>query len=145
MLPRPRALAVALLLLPFASAQTPAAAPSGSATKSSSHSHAGPFSTFTKSLPQEKKRPFMDLMKKLRSAKQASGTKDDKKKVTTGLDADIHKLLGPEYKRYRAVHSTVKEIKAASTKPPSAKPPPPPPLAATKKGGGKKKKPSTTA
>ena len=46
----------------------------------------------------------MELMKRLRSAKAATvGTKEEKKKATTSLDADIHKLLGPEYKRYRSV------------------------------------------
>jgi len=134
----------------------------GTAKKSSSsaakpHAHTGPFSSFTKSLAQEKKRPFMELMKKLRGAKQATGTKDDKKKTTTGLDSEIHKLLGPEYKRYRAVSATVKEIhhekKAAATgtatavaaKPtPVAAAPPPKPVSILKKIGGKKKKPSTT-
>jgi hypothetical protein len=66
------------------------------------------FNAFTKSLPQEKKRPFMDLMKRLRSVKNAPvGTtvanKDEKKKVMHAVDGDIHKLLGHEYKRYRTV------------------------------------------
>lgn len=55
----------------------------------------------------------MELMKRLRSAKNASGTKEEKKKTTSGLDADIHKLLGTEYKRYRAVSASVKAEHAA--------------------------------
>jgi hypothetical protein len=43
------------------------------------------------------------LMKKLRSAKTAQGSKEDKKKVNMELDAGIHKLLGQTYKQYRAV------------------------------------------
>lgn len=87
-----------------------------------------PFSAFTKSLSQDKKKPFMEvphgplaqarrclrsltllggvraqLMKKLRGAKVAPGSKDEKKKSMVGLDVEIHKLLGSEYKRYRSV------------------------------------------
>jgi len=73
-----------------------------------------PFIAFTKSLATEKKKPFMDLMKRLRAAKNASvGTKEEKKKATMSLDADIHKLLGPEYKRYRSVQHAQKELHAA--------------------------------
>ena len=73
-----------------------------------------PFNSFTKSLPQEKKKPFMELMKRLRTAKSASiGTKEEKKKATTSLDADIHKLLGADYKRYRSVQHAQKELHAA--------------------------------
>ena len=42
-------------------------------------------------------------MKKLRLSKQATGTKEEKKKATMALDAEIHKVLGPDYKKYRAV------------------------------------------
>jgi len=56
---------------------------------------------------------LLQLMKRLRSAKNASGTKEEKKKMTSGLDADIHKLLGTEYKRYRAVTASVKADHAA--------------------------------
>lgn len=56
----------------------------------------------------------MELMKRLRTAKAASiGTKEEKKKATTSLDADIHKLLGADYKRYRSVQHAQKELHAA--------------------------------
>ena len=43
-------------------------------------------------------------MKKLRAAKQALGSKEEKRKIIVGLDADIHRLLSEEnYKRYRGV------------------------------------------
>lgn len=56
----------------------------------------------------------MELMKRLRTAKAASiGTKEEKKKATMSLDADIHKLLGADYKRYRSVQHAQKELHAA--------------------------------
>ena len=67
-----------------------------------------PFSSFTKTLPAEKKKPFMELMKKLRGVRNATtGSKEDKKKQATQLDLDIHKTLGTEYKRYRSVQVRV--------------------------------------
>merc|ERR1712070_1168957 len=116
--------------------------------------HTGPFSAFTKSLPQEKKKPFMELMKRLRGAKAATvGTKDEKKKVMGALDADIHKLLGTEYKRYRTVQHAQHEMHTALKKgtPPAsmvASPPPPAAVGKKKKSGlpgiGEKKGSSTT-
>ena len=59
----------------------------------------------------------MELMKRLRTAKAASiGTKEEKKKATTSLDADIHKLLGADYKRYRSVQHAQKELHAAGSR-----------------------------
>lgn len=141
--------ALSLLLLPLASAQDAASSTASATSKSKSgthtgtHAHTGPFSAFTKSLPQEKKKPFMELMKRLRGAKAATvGTKEEKKKVMGALDSDIHKLLGTEYKRYRTVqhaqhemHTTLKKgTPPASTLASTA---PPPPAAAA--AGGKKK------
>merc|ERR1719331_1482146 len=98
-------------LLGLAAAQAPPASAAASKTAHKDHS---PFTAFTKSLPQEKKKPFMELMKRLRTAKAASiGTKEEKKKATTSLDADIHKLLGVDYKRYRSVQHAQKELHAA--------------------------------
>ena len=54
------------------------------------HAHAGN-ATYVR--PRESH--TAQLMKKLRTAKVANGTKDEKKKVTSELDASIHKLLGP--------------------------------------------------
>ena len=142
-----------------------------------------PFSSFTKSLPQEKKKPFMEvrhartaslhlpacsfgrgggsdslrlpslarqLMKRLRGAKSATqGTKDEKKKVMGALDADIHKLLGTEYKRYRTVQHAQHEMHTSLKKgmPPastlattSISPPPPASASPGKKGTGSLKK-----
>jgi len=78
-------------------------------------------------------------MKKLRSSKQSTGTKDDKKKVTMGIDGDIHKLLGEDYKKYRLITEKIKAMHASKKETTVAPPPPPPPspLAALKK---KKKK-----
>merc|ERR550514_326226 len=110
---------LSLLLLPLAQA-LPVAVPSAATTTkpktTSSHSHtSSPFSAFTKSLAQEKKKPFMELMKRLRSAKSATGaTKEEKKKVTVGLDSDIHKLLGDEYKRYRGVQQEQHKLHSAT-------------------------------
>merc|ERR1719263_1483217 len=89
-----------LLLLPLViNAQE-----TSSAASKASKSHTGPFTTFTKSLPQEKKKPFMELMKRLRAAKVSVGpTKEERRKTIVSLDADIHKLLLKDYKRYRAV------------------------------------------
>jgi hypothetical protein len=107
-----------------------------------------PFTAFTKSLPQEKKKPFMELMKRLRTAKAASiGTKEEKKKATTSLDVDIHKLLGADYKRYRSVQHAQKELHAAhkagnKSGSPSTKTvvtPPAPAAAAAPTPGAKKK------
>ena len=93
----------------------------------------------------------MELMKKLREAKKATGTKEEKKKTTSSLDVDIHKLLGADYKRYRAVQGAVTAMhatkKAATT---AGSPPPPPPAVSLpgkkKKSAASKKvgKPSTT-
>ena len=89
------------VLLFIATCAQAAPAPGQVAEKKKDHS--SPFAGFTKSLTQEKRKPFMELMKRLRSAKAASvGNKEEKKKALTSLDADIHKLLGNEYKRYRA-------------------------------------------
>ncbi|KAL1525133.1 hypothetical protein AB1Y20_020005 [Prymnesium parvum] len=108
---------------------------------SSTPKTSSPFSLFTKGLPQEKRKPFMELMKKLRTTKQSTGSKEDKKKATMSIDGEIHKLLGEDYKKYRQItekikslHATKKEEAGSSTPPP---PPPPPPLA---KSGKKKKK-----
>merc|ERR1719453_227471 len=113
------------------------------ATSSKSHggAHTGPFSSFTKSLPQEKKKPFMELMKRLRGTKAATvGSKEEKKKVMGSLDSDIHKLLGSEYKRYRTVQHTAHEIHSAAKNGAEAAAAPPPPSPGTKvKAGGKKK------
>merc|ERR1711998_14924 len=102
-------------------------------------------------LEQVKRKPFMELMKKLREAKKAPGTKEDKKKATSTLDVDIHKLLGAEYKRYRAVQGAVNALHANSAKKTASASvsalPPPPPLATMlpgSKGKKKTKKPSTT-
>lgn len=54
-------------------AAAPAAASVKKAPGAKGDHHAGPFSAFTKSLPQEKKKPFMELMKRLRGAKSATG------------------------------------------------------------------------
>merc|ERR1719199_1918885 len=71
-----------------------------------------PYNTFTKSLPQEKKRPFMELMKRLREAKKS--TDPDKRKQVVGIDSDIHKLLTKDnYKRYRGVAEAVKQTHLA--------------------------------
>mmetsp|Transcript_24558 Transcript_24558/g.62643 ORF Transcript_24558/g.62643 Transcript_24558/m.62643 type:complete len:93 (-) Transcript_24558:497-775(-) len=90
----------------------------------------------------------MELMKKLRDAKKATGTKEDKKKVTTGVDVDIHKLLGPDYKKYRSVAGAVKQEHAQKKAATTAAPPPPPPASSALPGkkakGGTKKKASTT-
>merc|ERR1719488_25630 len=116
----------------------------GASTSKPKMAHSGPFSAFTKSLPQEKKKPFMELMKRLRGAKAATiGTKEEKKKVMGALDSDIHKLLGSEYKRYRTVQHAQHEMHSALKKgtPPSstlASISPPPPASAT--AGTKKKK-----
>ena len=94
----------------------------------------------------------MELMKKMRLTRQMP--KEQKKGAIHTLDADVHKLLGPEYKRYRAVQEQVhkeREAAAAAAAAAAGKPPPPPPplsLMSTtlpkKKGmglmGGKKKK-----
>lgn len=79
-------------------------------------------------------------MKKLRDAKKVTGTKEDKKKSTTTIDADIHKLLGTEYKRYRAVHAAVNAVHAAKKAGGMPPPPPPPIMTSTKLPGAKKKK-----
>merc|ERR1719488_391787 len=150
-------LALALLQLTHAQ-QAPSTSTTTSSSKTHSKTHSGsPFSAFTKSLPQEKKKPFMELMKRLRGAKAATvGSKEEKKKVMGALDADIHKLLGTEYKRYRTVQHAHHEMHTALKKgspPASTVASPPPPAAATvgkkKKAGGlpgvgKKKGSSTT-
>merc|ERR1719440_594497 len=145
-----RCLALSLLLSLLLQVYAQAPAPTATPTKTKAH-HTGtssPFSAFTKSLPQEKKKPFMELMKRLRGAKSATvGTKDEKKKVMGALDSDIHKLLGNEYKRYRSVqhaqhemHSSLK--KSPSTSPTAATPAAAPPaatpaaLVSTKKKSG---------
>merc|ERR1719253_1706865 len=110
----------ALALLSLAQAQEAAPAPASTKSKTSTSMHSGPFSAFTKSLPQEKKKPFMELMKRLRGAKAASvGTKEEKKKVMGALDSDIHKLLGTEYKRYRTVQHAQHEMHTALKKSPT--------------------------
>jgi len=96
-----------------------------------------PFSLFTKGLPQEKRKSFMELMKKLRASKQSTGSKDDKKKVTMTIDADIHKLLGEDYKKYRLITEKIKTMHASKKAETHAPPPPPPPLPAV---AAKKKK-----
>ena len=157
-------LALLPLLLPSGSAQATTAAPAATTpgSKPKSAHHTGPFSAFTKSLPQEKKKPFMELMKRLRGAKAATvGTKEEKKKVMGALDSDIHKLLGAEYKRYRTVqhaqhemHTSLKKSTSSSSStaaatPAATAPPPPVATAAPKKKGlpgakSKKKASSTT-
>merc|ERR1719473_2293261 len=136
-------LVLALALLQLTHAQETTSTSASSSSKTHSHTHSGPFSAFTKSLPQEKKKPFMELMKRLRGAKAATvGTKDEKKKVMTALDADIHKLLGSEYKRYRTVQHAQHEMHTALKKgspPASTIAAPPPPAVAS---SGKKKKSS---
>merc|ERR1719181_574608 len=112
-----RFLAFAALLVAGAEAQAPATVASSSSSSTKSKSGSSPFSAFTKSLPQEKKKPFMDLMKRLRSAKAATvGSKDEKKKVMGTLDSDIHKLLGTEYKRYRTVQHAQHDMHTALKK-----------------------------
>merc|ERR1711998_642957 len=151
------ALALPALGAPVGTAPSPAKKMKGASigTTSSSTSHtASPFSAFTKSLPQEKRKPFMELMKRLRGAKAATvGTKEEKKKVMGSLDSDIHKLLGSEYKRYRTVQHAQHEMHTALKKgtPPAstlASPPPPASTAGKKKSGlpgMKKKKVSSTS
>merc|ERR1712216_176021 len=97
-----------------------------------------PFSLFTKGLPQEKRKPFMELMKKLRASKQTTGTKEEKKKVTMALDGEIHKLLGEDYKKYRLITEKIKSMHA-SKKAETASPPPPPPPPPSMKMKKKKK------
>ena len=110
-----------------------------------------PFSAFTKSLPQEKKKPFMDLMKRLRSAKAATvGTKDEKKKAMSTLDSEIHKLLAADYKRYRSVLQAAKDMHQAKKAPPAGAassttaPPPPAKMVSTGTASTKKKKVMST-
>ena len=97
----------------------------------------------------------LQLMKRLRASKNAAAadtaSKDEKKKTMTGLDSDIHKLLGTEYKRYRTVQHAQHEMHTALKKgspPASTVASPPPPASKPKKkslpGGGKKKGSSTT-
>jgi len=148
---------VALLLVALTSAQS---APAPTAAKEKKH-ESSPFTAFTKSLDQPKRKPFMELMKRLRTAKAATvGTKEEKKKATTSLDADIHKLLGTEYKRYRSVQHAQKELHAAKKSGSSSSSkvisPPPPggaaaatptatkPKKAKLPGAGSKKKGSST-
>jgi len=138
---------VALSLVLPATAQTTAPAPTTTVgkPKSSTHHAGSPFSSFTKTLPAEKKKPFMELMKKLRGVRNATtGSKEDKKKQATQLDLDIHKTLGTEYKRYRSVQAAAKQEHAAKKgiTLPTKKPPPPPPetSASTAAAGSKKKK-----
>merc|ERR1740138_1506340 len=128
-------LVLALALLQLTHAQETTSTSASSSSKTHSKTHAGPFSAFTKSLPQDKKKPFMELMKRLRGAKSATvGTKDEKKKVMGALDSDIHKLLGTEYKRYRTVqhaqhemHTSLKKgMPPASTLATTSISPPPP-------------------
>mmetsp|Transcript_7740 Transcript_7740/g.16963 ORF Transcript_7740/g.16963 Transcript_7740/m.16963 type:complete len:155 (-) Transcript_7740:631-1095(-) len=110
------------------------------------------FSSLTKSLPQDKRPLFMELMKKMRLTKQMK--KEDKKAVIVQLDAEIHKLLGDEYKKYRSVqdevHKERQALNALQTPPPPPSPPPPAitssPFKGKKKTGGKgmkKLKPTT--
>merc|ERR1712167_466292 len=107
-------LLAALALLPLLHAQE-----ASTSTSKTAKTHTGPFSAFTKSLPQEKKKPFMELMKRLRGAKAATvGSKEEKKKVMGALDSDIHKLLGTEYKRYRTAQHTQHEMHTALKKGP---------------------------
>ena len=52
------------------------------------------------------------------------------------IDADIHKLLGEDYKKYRLITEKIKTMhasKKAETHAPPPPPPPPPALAAKKK------------
>eukprot|EP00308_Calcidiscus_leptoporus_P027063 CAMPEP_0119357546 /NCGR_PEP_ID=MMETSP1334-20130426/5902_1 /TAXON_ID=127549 /ORGANISM="Calcidiscus leptoporus, Strain RCC1130" /LENGTH=138 /DNA_ID=CAMNT_0007371821 /DNA_START=101 /DNA_END=517 /DNA_ORIENTATION=- len=97
------------------------------------------FSNLTKSLSQEKRPQFMELMKKMRMTKIMK--KEDKKVAIVQLDAEIHKLLGDDYKKYRSVqdqvHKERQALHAVSLPPP---PPPPPPLLAAATGLLKKKK-----
>merc|ERR1712146_757545 len=95
------------------------AAPGTSPTPAKTSS---PFSLFTKGLPQEKRKPFMELMKKLRASKQTTGSKEDKKKITQGIDGEIHKLLAEDYKKYRLITEKIKSMHAAKNKE-SASPP----------------------
>merc|ERR1712137_657542 len=108
-------------------------------------------SSLTKSLPQDKRPQFMELMKKMRLTKQMK--KEDKKGAIVQLDSEIHKLLGDDYKKYRNVQNQVKEERQAisatmMTSPPPPPPPPPPPVEVSllklKKGGKKKNKLKTT-
>ena len=91
----------------------------------------------------------MDLMKRLRAAKSASvGTKEEKKKAMSALDIEIHKLLGHEYKRYRAVQAEAKTVHQAKKAPPGsvlpAKIASPLPAVAHSTSSKKKKSSSTT-
>merc|ERR1719267_489266 len=88
-----------LLLFACVCACSCQAPPTGVKSASSTPKTSSPFSLFTKGLPQEKRKPFMELMKKLRLSKQSTGPKEEKKKVTQAIDADIHKLLGEDYKK----------------------------------------------
>jgi len=73
----------------------------------------------------------MELMKKMRLTRQMK--KEQKKAAIVQLDAEIHKLLGEDYKRYRTVQNQVQadrqQAKDAATPPPppALSPPPPPP------------------
>jgi len=97
-----------------------------------------PFSLFTKGLPQEKRKPFMELMKKLRTTKQGTAPKEEKKKITMSIDGEIHKLLAEDYKKYRLVTEKIKQLHAAKN---AAASPPPPPVELPKMLKKKKKKP----
>ncbi|KAL3919413.1 MAG: hypothetical protein SGPRY_005642, partial [Prymnesium sp.] len=127
------AVAAAALCLCHAAPVPQSTAPATSSKVSS------PFSLFTKGLPQEKRKPFMEvmwhlglqltaLMKQLRSSKQAPGSKEDKKKVAMSLDGEIHKLLGDDYKKYRLITEKIKSLHSAKKSDElSSSPPPPPP------------------
>ena len=95
-------LAVLPLLLALAHGQEAAPAATATAAKktsSSSSHHTGPFSAFTKSLPQEKKKPFMELMKRLRSAKAATGAPP--RRAATALRARVHRPCYPLRRTHR--------------------------------------------
>merc|ERR1711988_1760863 len=104
-----------------------------------------PFSLFTKGLPQEKRKPFMELMKKLRTSKQATGTKEEKKKMLMAIDGEIHKLLEDDYKKYRLITEKLKAMRGSAKTTAVASPPPPPPPPPTTVMKKKKKKSASTA
>merc|ERR1712100_261111 len=70
-------------------------------------------------------------------------------KQTITVDTEVHKLLGEDYKKYRAIQESLKAAHAAhagehksgvTASSPPPPPPPPPPALANAVPGGKKKK-----
>merc|ERR1712087_789286 len=97
-----------------------------------------PFSAFTKQLPQDKRPGFLELMKKMRLTKQMP--KDQKKGSIQQLDAEIHKLLGDDYKNYRSIAEKSRANKQGKRDILQPPPPPPPILKKTPPLLKKKKK-----